>query len=315
MRGRYRVLFFVLLGAGAYATGHPAAVLPAGLGLVIGLLSIGVAKRRPQHLAHSFAVADWLLLGCALALAGGVDSWLLGAVTLLAAGQLGVSPQHDRPYLLAATPLLLVVLAIADPSLGGSHATSVIILLMLLAGGVIAAHRLSPDRSRRARSGRSDSVSGFLAGERLPGMAAVRMGVAHADDQPLSLVYIRLQDAEVGRGRFSKRDDEALIRNAAACLESQLGENDLAFRLAPKAFVLLLPGRPLSEARESASKAAREVASGLIAGRRLTLAIGAASFPSASSFDELLAAARDEARPTATDKALAPQAARLAAAQ
>ena len=163
---------------------------------------------------------------------------------------------------------------------------------MLLAGGVIAAHRLSPDRSRRARSGRSDSVSGFLAGERLPGIAAVRMDVAHADDQPLSLVYIRLQDAEVGRGRFSKRDDEALIRNVAACLESQLGENDLAFRLAPKAFVLLLPGRPSSEARESASKAAREVASGLIAGRRLTLAIGAASFPSASSFDELLAAAR-----------------------
>lgn len=315
MRGRYRVLFFALLGAGAYATNHPVAVLPAGLGLVIGLLSIGVATRRPQQLAHSFAVADWLLLGCALALAGGVDSWLLGAVTLLAAGQLGVSPQHDRPYLLAATPLLLIVLAIADPSLGGNQATSVVVLLMLLAGGVIAAYRLSPDRSRRARPARIDSVSGFLTAERLPGMAAVRLDVAHADDQPLSLVYLRLQDVEVGRGRLSRRHYEALIRNVAACLESQLGENDLAFSLPPNAFVLLLPGRSLSEARESASKAAHEVAADLTAGRRQTLAAGAASFPAASTFDELLTAARDEARPTATDKAPAPQAARLAAAQ
>lgn len=314
LRGRFRALFFLLLAACACAIGHPAAALAASLGLLEGLLSIGVARRRGHRLAHSFAVVDWLLLGCVLALAGGADSWLLGAVSLLVAGQLGVSPQRDWLYLLAPTPLLLIVLAIADPSLGGNQAVSIAILLMLLAGGIVAAYRIGPERNRRTRPARVDAVTGFYTGERLRELAAVRMDVALAEDQPLGLVYLRLQHVEDDHGFLGTPSSVAQVRGVAQRLKSQLGDGDLAFRLRPDVFVLMLPRRSLSETRSFAAKVAREVGASLIAGRRQTLATGASSFPAVGSFDELLAVARDEARPTMMDAAPIPEAARLATA-
>ena len=193
LRSRFRTLLFPLLAVLACAIGHPAAAAPAVLGVLIGLLSGAVARRQGQRLALSFAVLDWLLLGCVLALAGGVHSWLLGAVPILTAGQLGVSPHHDWPYLLAPASLLVIVLAIADPSLGGNKTVSVAVFLLLVAGGVAAAYRIDPSRARRARPARIDAVTGFHTAQRLREVAAPRLQVAAAEQQPLSLVYVQLE--------------------------------------------------------------------------------------------------------------------------
>ena len=309
------MFLFLLLAVLACAIGHPAAALPATLGVLAGLLSGAVARRQGQHLALSFAVLDWLLLGCVLALAGGVHSWLLGAVPLLTAGQLGVSPRHDWPYLIAPASLLVIVLAIADPGLGGNKVVSVAVFLLLMAGGIAAAYRIDPSRARHARTVRIDAVTGFHAAQRLGEIAAPRIQVALAERQSLSLVYLQLQHFEGTRGLLGARGGETLIKGVAQRLRGQLGPDDLAFRLAPDAFALVLPGRSLSEARALASAAAREVSGGLIAGRRLTLATGAAAFPSAGSIEELLSAARTTARHATLDEQSTPQIAKLAAAQ
>ena len=315
LRSRFRTFLFLVLALLACAIGHPAAAAPAVLGVLIGLVSGAVARRQGQRLALSFAVLDWLLLGCVLALAGGVHSWLLGAVPILTAGQLGVSPHHDWPYLLAPASLLAIVLAIADPSLGGNKMVSVAVFLLLVTGGVAAACRIDPSRVRRARPARSDAVTGFHTAQRLREIAAPRLQVARAEQQPLSLVYLQLQHFEGSRGFLGARGGEALIKGVAQRLRSQLGPDDLAFRLAPDAFALVLPGRSLSEARALAAAAAREVSGGLIAGRRQTLATGAAAFPAAGSVEELLLAARNAARRATLDEQSSPQVAKLAAAQ
>ena len=306
---------FLLLAVLACTIGHPAAALPAALGVLVGLLSGVVARRQGQHLALSFAVLDWLLLGCILALAGGVHSWLLGAVPLLTAGQLGVSPRHDWPYLIAPASLLVIVLAIADPGLGGNKVLSVAVFLLLMAGGIAAAYRIDPSHARHTRTVRIDAVTGFHTAQRLGEIAAPRIQVALAEQQSLSLVYLQLQHFESTRGLLGARGGETLIKSVAQRLRCQLGPDDLAFRMAPDAFALVLPGRSLSEARALASAAAREVSGSLIAGRRLALATGAAAFPSADSIEALLSAARTTARHTTLDKQSTPQITELAAAQ
>ena len=314
LRSRFRTFLFLSLIVFACAIGHPAAAVPAAIGVLAGLLSGAVARRRGQHLALSFAVLDWLLAGCVLALAGGSASWLLAAVPLLAAGQLSVSSRHDWPYLLAAAPLLLVVLAIADPSLGGNKVASVAVLILLMAGGVAAARRVAP-RTRRRRVPRIDAVTGFHAAERLREITMVRMQVALAEEQPLSLVYLRLQHFEGSRGLLGARGGEALVKGVAQRLRGRLASGDLAFRLRPDAFALVLPGRSLPEARTLASAMAHDVSHGLIAGRRQTLVTGAAAFPEARSFEELWTVAQSRARSAATAQEPTPEVARLAAAQ
>lgn len=315
LRSRLRTFLFLALAVLACAISHPAAAAAAVLGVLIGLVSGAVSRRQGQRLALSFAVLDWLLLGCVLALAGGVHSWLLGAVALLTAGQLGVSPQHDWPYLIAPTSLLMVVLAITDPSLGGSQVVSVTVFLLLVAGGIAAAYRIDQGGARRARPARIDAATGFHTAQRLREITAPRLQVAAAEQQPLSLVYLQLEHFEGSRGFLGARGGEALIKGVAQRLRGRLGPDDLAFRLAPDAFALVLPGRSLSEARALAAATAHEVSGGLIAGRRQTLATGAAAFPAAGSVEELLSVARGAARRATLDEQSTPQVAELAAAQ
>jgi hypothetical protein len=79
--------------------------------------------------------------------------------------------------------------------------------------------------------------------------------------------------------------------------------------------VLVMPGLSLAEARQAAADLAHEVSGNLIAGRRQTLATGAASFPTVRRIEDLLAAARDEALPAAVSAEVSGTVVPLAAAQ
>jgi GGDEF domain-containing protein len=295
------------------AVGQPVGATVAAVGLLVALASVVVARFQGERLAHTFAVLDWLLLGCTLAVAGGVHSWLLPAVPVLVAGQLIASPRHEWPYLLAPTLVLFAVVAIADPHLGGNRPAAAGMVLLLVAGGAITANRLTLQRTRRARPARIDAGTGFYTADRLLEVVQTRMALAAADGSPLSLVYLRLQHYEQSRSLPGARTSEALVKGVARRLQRRLAGSDLAFRLPPDAFVLVLPGRSISEARMLAEAAAAEIATGLIAGRRQALAFGAAAFPAAQSPRELVGAARAEAE-AATAALTRSQPAELAAA-
>jgi GGDEF domain-containing protein len=318
LRARYRTLFFLLLTALALALGQRAAVAPAVAGALYGVYSIRVASRRPQELAHTFVVLDWACLGLALALSGGADSWLLVTVPFLAFGQLAGAPRGEWPFLVGPSLLLLVILAIADPAMGGSSAGGVAKVAVLVAGGCVAATRVrSPaaERRRDAHVPRVDVSTGLSTAACLPGYLEDATATALAEHQPVSVVYLRLEHYEDSRNFLGPEGSEGLVRGVARRAERRAGADGRAFRVRPDGIVLVLPGLSLAEARETAASLAHDVSGSLIAGRRQTLAIGASSFPTLRSIEDLLTAARDEARPVAAPTAVAGTVIPLAAAR
>jgi diguanylate cyclase (GGDEF)-like protein len=299
LRGRFRTLFFVLLGGSALLLGHWAAAAPCLIAVLLGLYSVSVARARGDDLAHTFAVADWLLLGCALALSGGADSWLLGFVPVLAMGQLAGTPRREWPYLLAPTLLLLIVLAIADPSLGGSRAGGIAKLVVLVAGGWVAATRLRRAPAPRRRPVRVDDTTGFYTGERLTELLTAGMESALAEHRPLSVVCLRLEHFGDCRDFLGSQGSEQLVKGVARRIERRLDTDDRAFRVRPDSFVLVLPGSSLAEARDRAANINRDVS----------------TFPTVRRLEDLLAAARDEAAPAPTDRQIAQPALPLVAVQ
>ena len=315
LRGRFRTLFFALLAVAALALGHGYAAVPAAVGVLVGVWSIQVARARGNDLALTFAVVDWLLLGCALVFSGGAESWLLGAIPLLALCQLALSSSGEWPYLLAPTLLLLVVLAIADPSLGGSRLGGVAKVLVLAAGGWIAATRLRRAPARPRRISLVDTSTGLYTGERLDDVLTAAMADALQRHEPLSVVVLRLDHFKDTHDFLGPERSEELVRGVARRIQRRLAGDDTALRVRNDSFVLSLPGRALADARELAAEIGHDISSGLIGGRRQTLTIGAASFPTSPTLPDLLAAARDEAFAPQLIAEPAPSVIPLAAAQ
>lgn len=320
LRARYRTLFFLLLTALALALGRHAAAAPATAGALVGLWSVRVAHRRPAELSHTFVVLDWALLGIVLALSGGAESWLLLMVPFLPMGQLAGTPRGEWPYIVGPALLLVVILAIADPSLGGSRTLSIAKVVVLVAGGCVAASRLrrrpaSATRSRAARAPKVDVSTGLSTAACLPDYLAAGTATALAEHRPLSVVYVRLQHFEDSRNFLGTEGSEELVRGVARRAERRVAADGRAFRVRPDALVLVLPGLSLVEARALAADLAHEVSASLIGGRRQTLAIGASSFPTVRRTNDLLAAARDEALPATAPATVAGTVIPLAAAQ
>ena len=260
---------------------------------------------------------DWALLGIALALSGGAGSWLLVTVPFLAMGQLAGAPRGEWPFIVGPSLLLLVILAIADPSLGGSRVGGVAKVAVLVAGGCVAATRLRrrPAARRVAHAPKVDVSTGLSTAACLPGFLENATAAALEEHRPVSVVYVRLEHYEDSRNFLGAEGSEELVRGVARRAERRVGADGRAFRVRPDGMVLVMPGVSLAEARQAAIDLAHEVSGSLIAGRRQTLATGVSSFPTVRRIEDLLAAARDEALPAAVSTEVSGTVVPLAAAQ
>jgi GGDEF domain-containing protein len=285
----------------------------------MGAASVRVARRQPAELAHTFVVLDWALLGLALALSGGAESWLLLAVPFLVLGQLAGAPREEWVFLVGPSLLLIVILAIADPSLAGGRFLSVAKVAVLVAGGCVAATRLrrrpATTRRRERHAPMVDVSTGLSTAARLPDFLEDRTAAALAEHRPLSVAYVRLEHFEDSRNFLGAEGSEELVRGVARRAERRVGSDGRAFRVRQDSLVLVLPGLSLAEARQMAADLAHDVSGSLIGGRRQTLATGVSSFPTVRSIDQLLAAARDEALPAVASTEVAGTVIPLAAAQ
>jgi GGDEF domain-containing protein len=319
LRARYRTLFFLLLTALALALGYRAGAVASLAGLLVGVYSVRVARKRPAELAHTFVVLDWAALGVALALSGGAESWLLLLVPFLVVGQLAGAPRGEWPYLVGPSLLLLVILAIGDPSLSGSRPLSVAKVVVLVAGGCVAATRLrrrpATAHRRQQHAPKVDVSTGLSTAACLPDFLEERAAAALAEHRPLSVVFVRLEHYEDSRNFLGAEGSEGLVRGVARRAERRVGPDGRAFRVRSDSVVLVLPGASLAEARRTAADLAHEVSANLIAGRRQTLATGASSFPTVRRIEDLLAAARDEAMPASAPVKVVGTVVPLAAAQ
>jgi GGDEF domain-containing protein len=109
------------------------------------------------------------------------------------------------------------------------------------------------------------------------------------------VVVLRLDHFQDTRDFLGPERSEELVRGVARRIQRRLAHDDTAFRVRADSFVLALPGRTSTEARDLAAEIGHDISSGLIGGRRQTLSSGAASFPTIRTLPDLLAAARDEA--------------------
>ena len=283
----------------------------ASLGLLTGVYSVSVARRQGAALAHTFVVTDWLLLGLCLAPAGGVDSWLLLAVPLLVLAELLGSERAEWPFLVVPSLLLAIVLAITDPTLGGDRPAGLVKLAALVTLGVFLAAVLRHGGRRRPEHVVNvDPTTGFYTRHRLHGLLALRMDEALATHEPLGVVCLRLDHFGDSTDFYGQPGAEAIARAVARRVGRLLGPDDLAFRPAPDAFVLALPGRSASQTRDFAALVSHEAGARLIGQHRQTVSAGSASFPATRSLAALLAgafteAARREAMPALDEAGIA----------
>jgi diguanylate cyclase (GGDEF)-like protein len=263
-RGRFRTLFFALLLLSCAALRIAPAAIVAGAGAGLGVWSVAVARGRGRSLSHTFVVCDWLLLGLTLALSGGVRSPLLVAVPLLVIAQLLPSERAEWPYLVGPSLLVPIVLAIADPALGGHK----IIALGAFAGLVVAGVATAVD-----------PTTGFYTRSRLSPLVPAEVAAAAAEHQPLALVCVRLDHFRDLHDFRGEQGSEAVVQTVARRLKRTLGPDDLAFRLSPDTLAFTLRGRDARAARTWAQEAGHEVAGRLIDRHRQTLTFGLASYP------------------------------------
>jgi diguanylate cyclase (GGDEF)-like protein len=265
---------------------------------------VQVARRRGDDLAYSFVVLDWLLLGCTIAFAGGAHEGLVVAVAALPVAQLLASPRADWPYLLLPALALVVVLAAADPSLGGDRMFGILELTALVVSGTVATAILRrPPRREPVVS--VDAATGFYTARRLPELLDDLLDTTAREHEALGVVYLRLTQFQDVRDFAGADGSEQLVATVARRLRRHLRSDDLAFRVAADAFLVALPGRDLGAARAVAVAIEGEVGASLIGGRRQRLESGVACFPTVRRLDDLLREARANARHEPCELALA----------
>ena len=226
-------------------------------------------------------VCDWLLLGLTLGAQRRRGSPLLVAVPLLVIVQLLPSDKAEWPYLVGPSLLVPIVLAIADPPLGGHKVFALGALARTRAGGRAVAARLrrGPRRRRAATAPAVDPTTGFYTRSRLRLLLPAELAAAETAHQPLTLVCVRLDHFRDLHDFSGEQGSEAVVQTVARRLKRTLGPDDLAFSLTPDTLAFTLRDRDTRAARAWTQEAGHEVAGRLIDRHRQTLSFGCASYP------------------------------------
>ena len=242
-RGRFRTLFFALLSVAAVALRLAPAALVAAIGARPGRL---VGRRgprpRPLPLAHLRRRATGCCSDSRSCSPAACRSPLLVAVPLLVVAQLLPSEKAEWPYLVGPSLLCPIVLAIADPTLGGHRIFALGALAGLVLAGLALAVRLRrvPRRSRTASAPAVDATTGYYgardcgslvphrAGRRRGGPRAAGAGLRAARPLPRPARLPRRR-GQRGRGAHRGAAPEAHARPRRPGLPP--GPDTLAFTL------------------------------------------------------------------------------------
>ena len=296
MRGRLRILFFLLLTATALITGNLIAAAVATVGVATGLWSVSLAQRHGCRLAHTVATADWLLLGICIAVGGGMRGWLVVTIPLLVLAHLTPSERAAWPYLLAPTLVAAIVVAIGDPTMGGNRPLGLIEFAVLAAAGVGLAVRVGRSSPRPAPAASVDRTTGLYARSRLAPLLGDLLADAAADHAPMSVACIRLDHFSDARDFYGAEGSEAIVSGVARRLRDSMGPDDVAFRARNDTLVVALRGQSLREARIWADDFRREAGSRLTAHHRQTVSTGVASYPPLRTPEDLIGEAFEALR-------------------
>jgi diguanylate cyclase (GGDEF)-like protein len=309
LRARYRVLFFLVFASMCSAANGRASLVIAAAGLLIALASWRVALAQGASFSMTFATIDWLVVGLALAMAGGTRSWLLFSVPLLTLTELAPSARRERRYVIAPALAMLAVLLIADPALGGTRVVGVMKVAGLVAGGALPAVAAGQPRRRRHDTGRRmpavDRTTGFSTLSRVAHLLGPLLSEAAEEHEPLSVICVRLDAFPQTLAFLGPRRAEAVVGAVGRRLQRRLRSGDLAFRVSSDTFLLALRGRLPGQARTEAAGIRHDVAIAVVEQQRQTVSTGVASYPAARTLETLLREAQHDLLHSDTELRLA----------
>ena len=303
LRARYRLSIFLVYAPCCYFAGGRASLAAAAAGLVLALVSMRVAATQGDSLALTFVTLDWLALGAAVALGGGIHSWLLAAVPPLMVADLAPAQRRQRAFLLTPAAAVLAVLLIADPSLGGTGLQGLLRFTGLVVAGAAPALLLRPPKRRR-RPGRTmapaaDAATGFCAVTQVAPLLGAMLHKADAAHEPVGVVCVRLNDFSDTVAFLGQARAEAVLTGAARNLRQRLRPGDLAFRVSADTFLLALYGRTPAQTR--AESAGMGAVMAVTERRRQTFSTGVAAYPPAPDLESLLREAQADLQRAGTE--------------
>jgi diguanylate cyclase (GGDEF)-like protein len=253
------------------------------LAIVASLVAYAIANRRMRRSrrperwsAMCWAVLPALLAGCA-AVSGAAESpalmWLALPVTTLGAR---FEPRGVRIGVAYTIALLLLVTVGLDRATVLEHPENLIFpFALIIAMAILGGAALQSEREHR-RVAVIDPLTGLLNRSAF----AQRLGeLQHQIDQGAeSSLGFLMADID----HFKRVNDEhghpvgdAVLRDVAYALRSELRAFDLVYRLGGEEFAILLPGADLAKTREIAERLREAVARSDTGGVSVTMSFGA----------------------------------------
>jgi diguanylate cyclase (GGDEF)-like protein len=286
-RAAIAVLAVVLLASAPWFGWWP--VLP----LAVAAGAFAVAERwtqrveRPEYVIFAAWLTTQITIAAAVALSDGpvgvAMAWLaLPVVTLSARFSM-------KGVVLGVGATLLLMIAVAF----GVHADRVLDsppLIIMPVGLVIALGMLSTALMRSDMEHRTEAVVDPLTGMLNRNALATRIAEltqqSHVSGEPIGVVVgdvDRFKDINDSHGHSV---GDAVLRDVAHVLRTQLRAFDLIYRLGGEEFLVLLPGSDLQRSEQHAERLRDAMAAAtMAAGVRLTMSFGVSASPPGVEFD------------------------------
>jgi len=141
-----------------------------------------------------------------------------------------------------------------------------------------------------------DELTGLLNRKSLTNRVVELTQQARMTGQPIGMVVGDLDHFKAINDSAGHSTGDAVLRDVAALLRSQLRAFDLAYRIGGEEFLVLLPGSGLAQSAVLAEQLRRAVASATFGGsQRLTISFGVAVSEASAEFDYATVFARADA--------------------
>lgn len=270
------VLLFVAL---APRLGWTPVGLAAAVAVMLSLLDVYVrrAERAEWALAFSYLGAVALIAGCVIS-SGGAASPLLptfGIPMLLLANR------FRGPVTLVGLGIALVAMlasaALPDPAALFASPSLAICTASLMIGIIVLTNQHYKKAEGLRTSGAVDPLTGLLNRASLDARFHDAATSCAGRGLPLSLVLFDIDSFKVINDTHGHDAGDAVLQGIAALLGGGAREHDQVYRLGGEEIGLLLPGLGLTDAAAVAERLRAQVASGLVAGIRVTVSAGVAT--------------------------------------
>jgi two-component system, cell cycle response regulator len=166
-------------------------------------------------------------------------------------------------------------------------------LVLAGAAACLAAARVRSGRRERRPASALDGLTGMLNEHALAARIRELTEQSALTDKPIALILGDVDGFAAVNHEHGREAGDVALTELASILRRELRAFDMAYRLDDEAFLVLLPGARLEEAREVAERLRVAVEITRAGGQRLTMSFGAASSTAGTfDYDALLAEAQ-----------------------